>query len=112
MSFLSHVETIISKSARMLSFIKRISREFNDYYTDKALFVSLIRPNLEYAACVWSATRRELSVSNIGSLFTIFARQSTHFLESLEDRRTITGAFFIRDSSSSVAEFTKHRLIR
>jgi hypothetical protein len=48
MSFLSHVETIISKSARMLGFIKHISREFNDHYTDKALFVSLVRQNLEY----------------------------------------------------------------
>jgi hypothetical protein len=53
MSFLSHVETIISKSAKMLGFIKRILSEFNDHYTDKALFVSLVRPNLEYAACVW-----------------------------------------------------------
>jgi hypothetical protein len=54
MSFLSHVETILSKSARMLGFIKRIYIEFNDHYTDKALFLSLIRPNLQYAACVWS----------------------------------------------------------
>jgi hypothetical protein len=47
MSFLSHTEKIISKSARMLGFIKRISGEFNDHYTDKALFVSLVRPNFE-----------------------------------------------------------------
>jgi hypothetical protein len=54
MSFLSHVETIISKSARILSLIKHISGEFNDHYTEKALFESLVRPNFEYAACVWS----------------------------------------------------------
>jgi hypothetical protein len=54
MSFLSHVGTIISKSARILGFFKRISRKFNYYYTDKALFVSWVRPKLEYAPCVWS----------------------------------------------------------
>jgi hypothetical protein len=29
MTFVSHIESIVSKSARMLGFIKRISREFN-----------------------------------------------------------------------------------
>jgi hypothetical protein len=38
----------------MLGFIKRISKEFNDYYTLKTLFVSLVIPNLEYASSVWS----------------------------------------------------------
>jgi hypothetical protein len=54
MTFLSLVKTITSKSARMLGFIKRISRYFNDHYTGETLFVSLVRPNLGYAACVWS----------------------------------------------------------
>jgi hypothetical protein len=49
MSFLLHIETIISKSSRMLGFIKRISREFRDPYTHKTLYTSLVRPNLEYA---------------------------------------------------------------
>jgi hypothetical protein len=43
MTFVNHIESIVSKSARMLGFIKRISREFSDPYTD-----------LEYASCVWS----------------------------------------------------------
>jgi hypothetical protein len=30
MTFVNHIESIVSKSARMLGFIKRISREFND----------------------------------------------------------------------------------
>jgi hypothetical protein len=30
MIFVDHIESIVSKSARMLGFIKRISREFND----------------------------------------------------------------------------------
>jgi hypothetical protein len=91
MPFLSHVETVISKSAKMLGFIKCISREFNDHYTDKALFVSLVRQNLEcLVPLAWlvsgppirSAKRRELSVSKIillGSLFASFAGQSIHW---------------------------------
>jgi hypothetical protein len=45
---------IISKSSRMLGFIKRISRVFHDPYTHRTLNTSLVRPNLEHAACVWS----------------------------------------------------------
>jgi hypothetical protein len=46
MSFLPHIEAIISKSSRMLGFIKRISREFRDPYTHKTLYTSLVRPNV------------------------------------------------------------------
>jgi hypothetical protein len=54
MSFLPHIEAIISKSSRMLDIIKRISSDFRDPYTHKTLYASLVRPNLEHAKCVWS----------------------------------------------------------
>jgi hypothetical protein len=54
MTFVGRIETIVSKSASMLGFIKRISREFNDPYTYKTLYVAFVRPGLEYASCVWS----------------------------------------------------------
>jgi hypothetical protein len=47
-TFVNHIELILSKSARMLGFIKRISREFNE------LYVAFVRPGLEFASCVWS----------------------------------------------------------
>jgi hypothetical protein len=53
MSFLPHIEAIIFKSSRMLCFFKRISREYRDPYTHKTVYTSLVRPNLEHAACVW-----------------------------------------------------------
>jgi hypothetical protein len=37
MTFNDHIESIVSKSARMLGFINRISREFSDPYTYKTL---------------------------------------------------------------------------
>jgi hypothetical protein len=53
MSFLPQIEAIICKSSKMLSFIKRILRVLRDPYTHKTLYTSLVRPNLEHAACVW-----------------------------------------------------------
>ena len=49
-----HVDHIIKKSMRMLGFIKRFSKEFNDIYIAKTLFVSLVRPILEFASLIWS----------------------------------------------------------
>jgi hypothetical protein len=41
MTFLSHFEAITAKSARILGFNQRISKEFQDYYALKTLFVSI-----------------------------------------------------------------------
>jgi hypothetical protein len=44
MTFVNH---IVSKLARMLGFIKRISRKFNDSYTyNKTMYVAFFRPGL------------------------------------------------------------------
>jgi len=34
--------------------MKRWSREFDDPYTTKLLYVSLVRPSIEYCSCIWS----------------------------------------------------------
>jgi hypothetical protein len=54
MPFVDHIVSIVSKLARILGFIKRISREFNDSYTYKTLYVAFVRPGLGYASCVCS----------------------------------------------------------
>jgi Reverse transcriptase (RNA-dependent DNA polymerase) len=115
MTFNNHIETIITKSARMLGFIKRISKEFKDYYTLKTLFVSLVRPNLEYASSVWSPHQACHSerIERIQHKFLRFALRMLHWtsnplpaydsrcallgLECLEDRRTVASALLIRD---------------
>jgi Reverse transcriptase (RNA-dependent DNA polymerase) len=53
MSFRNHIDATIAKGLAMLGFIKRLSNEFRDPYTLKALYVSLVRSRLEYACCVW-----------------------------------------------------------
>jgi hypothetical protein len=50
--FVNHIGSIVSKSARILGFIKRISRDFSDPYRYKTLYVAFVRPGLEYASCV------------------------------------------------------------
>jgi hypothetical protein len=50
MSIAYHIESMVSKSAIMLGFIKWISREFNDSYTYKTLYVAFVRLGLEYAS--------------------------------------------------------------
>jgi hypothetical protein len=37
----------------LLEFVKRLSGKFRDPYTLKTFYVSLVRPKLEYANCVW-----------------------------------------------------------
>jgi hypothetical protein len=50
MTFVGRIESIVSKSARMLGFIKRISKEFNNPYTYKTLYVA-------FSDQVWSMHR-------------------------------------------------------
>jgi hypothetical protein len=52
-SKVSFTEYIGWKALAMLEFVKRLSCEFRDPYTLKALYVSLVRLKLEYASCVW-----------------------------------------------------------
>jgi hypothetical protein len=116
MSFLPHIEATISKSSRMLGLIKRISRDLRDPYTHKTLYTLLVRPNLEYAACVWSphqsvhSERLERVQHNfirhavrrlpwrVWPLPAYDARCPLTGLEVLSDRRTVASALFARDT--------------
>jgi hypothetical protein len=53
MSFTGHIDVTVGKALAMLGFVKRLSCELRDPYTLKTLYVSVVRPKLEYASCVW-----------------------------------------------------------
>jgi hypothetical protein len=53
LSFREHIDSVVNKGSTMFGFIKRLSREFQDPYTLKVLYVTYVRSKLEYANCVW-----------------------------------------------------------
>jgi hypothetical protein len=52
-SFTGHIELRLERFWQCFGFVKRSFCEFRDPYTLKTLYVSLVRPKLEYASCVW-----------------------------------------------------------
>jgi hypothetical protein len=53
MTFKNHIDGTIAKGFAMLGFIKRLSKKFQDPYTLKSLYMSLVRSRLDFACCVW-----------------------------------------------------------
>jgi len=54
LNFDSHITSTVNKAMSVLGFIKRWSKDFDDPYTTKLLFTSLIRTNLKHCSSVWS----------------------------------------------------------
>jgi len=54
LTFELHFNRILNKANSMLGFVKRWAKEFDDPYVIKSLYISLVRPNLEYASQIWS----------------------------------------------------------
>jgi hypothetical protein len=46
------VDVMVGKAIAMLGFIRKLSLEFDDPYTLKSLYTSLVCPKLEYAICL------------------------------------------------------------
>ena len=55
-SFINHIENTISSALRILGFIIRNSRDFQNLETLRLLYFSLVRLKLEYASFVWCPT--------------------------------------------------------
>lgn len=54
LSFVPHISESVSRSLRMLGFVKRCTKDFLAVRSIKLLFCSLVRPHLDYCSCVWS----------------------------------------------------------
>lgn len=54
LSFRAHIEAIAEKAYKMLGFIIRISKPFNEIAIMKLLYNSFVRSHLEFASPVWS----------------------------------------------------------
>lgn len=53
LSFINHIDTIVSEAFKNLGFIVRTSREFTNTDTLKILYQSFVRSKLEYASLIW-----------------------------------------------------------
>jgi hypothetical protein len=54
LSFNLHVEEVIGKAMRVLGFVLRLSKDLQSLQSFRLLYVSLVRPLLEYNTTIWS----------------------------------------------------------
>lgn len=113
--FEKHIETISKKAFVSLGFVKRFAKGFS-FLSRKTLFVSLVRPQIEYAVQVWAPhTAKYVSmIERIQKKFTIWAlnlvRDPTTFkymtyenrlkiigLDKLSKRRAVAAASWLYD---------------
>ena len=53
MTYKHHLDITIGRATSILSLVKRFSKEFDDPYVTRSLYLSLVAPILEYANVVW-----------------------------------------------------------
>lgn len=108
LDFIKHINEIKTKALKMLGFIFRLSKNFN---TIKYLYITLVRPTLEFSSIVWSPYYK-YQISTIESVQQKFLRyinwkinatfnadynELTKYLgiESLEKRRLNNDLIFL-----------------
>ena len=62
LSFSNHIEKMVSEATRMLGFILRNCKSFNNTDALKTLYFSLVRSKLEYASLIWSPVYAKYSL--------------------------------------------------
>lgn len=82
LKFTLHYNNISNKALRNLGFLARYSREFSSSKTLRALYISLVRPNLEYCSSLWSPF--------YNNHITLLERVQRKFLRYLAFRENIT----------------------
>lgn len=114
LTFIDHIDSITSRASSRLGMIKRWTKEFNDPYVAKCLYVSLVRSILEYACPIWNPSYacHVNKIESVQRQFLLFALSTLNWenrlvlpkyehrlllidLNTLCDRRTILGLTFI-----------------
>ncbi|VDO10445.1 unnamed protein product, partial [Brugia timori] len=122
LTFIEHYNTIISKANSMLGFIKRFSHNFQDPYTIKLLYITYVRPILEYCNLVWNPyiALHEERIESVQKQFLLYALRKLNWtsfplpsyearcmlinLQTLKERREFAMLFFINDIISNRTE--------
>lgn len=130
LNFRSHLSLTVNKSNGVLGFIKRWCKEFSDPYVTKQLFISLVRPILEYGCVIWDPyyTIHINLIESVQKQFLIFclrglgwnsyrlpsyeARLGLIKLPSLKSRRTMLCVSFMMGliNGNTDAEYLLNKL--
>ncbi|XP_055643865.1 uncharacterized protein LOC129780031 [Toxorhynchites rutilus septentrionalis] len=116
LKFDEHISTTATKGFAVLGFIRRNSLTFQDPYTLKTLYCSLVRSIVEYASCVWSPyhATQMLRIEKVQKSFIRYALRGLPWndpsnlpdyasrcrlidIETLQSRRTKTQRLFVFD---------------
>jgi hypothetical protein len=118
LNFIDHIDSIVARARKMLGFIMRVAKEFNDPFVLKCLYCSLVRSKLEFASCVWNPyySVHENKIERVQKKFIRFALRRLGWmderknkfppyesrcklltLDTLKKRRKIGSAMFMRD---------------
>jgi len=85
LKFDSHITSTVNKAMSVLGFIKRWSKEFDDPYTTKLLFTSLVRRNFEYCSSAWSPQYQGHidGIESVQTQFLLFALRGLNWDQSV-----------------------------
>lgn len=114
LNFNLHIDHLVSKASKMLGFIKRSTKDFQDSFAIKTLYTVYVRSVLEPACLVWSPfykihCARIERVQNNATRFILRnqygysdmpssnARNDLLSIDSLQNRRTMLEVMFISD---------------
>ena len=62
LNFKLHIEEVVSKARKMMGFVYRTTKHFNDNSVMVSLYKSLVRSKLEYCSSIWSPSQQYLIV--------------------------------------------------
>ena len=111
LTFTDHYNTIIHKANNMLGFIKRFSYNFQDPYTLKTLYITI----LEYCSVVWSPYQalHEQRIESVQKQFLLYALRKLNWnilplppyearlqlihIDTLKTRRNYAQLSFVND---------------
>ena len=114
LDFSNHISYIVNSASRTLGFIPCFSTDFHSIHTLRMLYITLVRPLLEYASSIWSPKRfnHEIMLEKVQHKFLRFCSYklknpvsifdhdystilNTVNLETLSARRRISDHFFV-----------------
>lgn len=80
LNFIQHITLTVNKARGVLFYIKRWAKEFSDPIITKQLYISLVRPILEYCSIIWNPQYnvRIQMIESVQKQFLLFCLRSLY----------------------------------